>query len=251
MCKEALYSGQISSEMIIRRWNQKAILGTIRTASAVFGCFFKGMEVAATSSSPRFRSMKKHLRIAFVVYILIPWSSTTAAQTSSEDFYRQWVDYRDGEISMTFDQIPVQFALYAIRAKTGFQIVIPSTTETKMVNLRLHRQPLVLAVRSLISTIGFKNFALMYDGNGRPLSAVVVGSRPLAIEPSAATKSEPAIEGLTVEQTNKLQKDLERWTELKQEERGRIEDRLKTLPASETRELLVAEYGRQVLGLTK
>jgi hypothetical protein len=44
---------------------------------------------------------------------------------------------------------------------------------------------------------------------------------------------------------------LERWTELKQEERGRIEDRLKNLPASETRELLVAEYGRQVLGLTK
>jgi type II secretory pathway component GspD/PulD (secretin) len=197
------------------------------------------------------KSMKKHLRIGFLVSTLIPWSSTAAAQTSSEDFYRQWVDYQDGEISMAFDQTPVQFALHAIRAKTGFQIIVPSTTETKMVNLRLHRQPLEPAVRSLISTIGFKNFALMYDGNGRPLSAVVVGSRPLAIDPSAATKSEPAVEGLTVEQTNKLQKDLERWTELKQEERGRIEDRLKNLPASETRELLVTEYGRQVLGLTK
>jgi type II secretory pathway component GspD/PulD (secretin) len=197
------------------------------------------------------KSMKKHLRIGFLVSSLITWSGTAAAQTSSsEDFYRQWVDYRDGEISMTFDQTPVQFALYAIRAKTGFQIIVPSTTETKMVNLRLHRQPLEPAVRSLISTIGFKNFALMYDGNGRPLSAVVVGSRPLAIDPSAA-KSEPLVEGLTVEQTNKLQKDLERWTELKQEERGRIEDRLKNLPASETRELLVTEYGRQVLGLTK
>jgi type II secretory pathway component GspD/PulD (secretin) len=197
------------------------------------------------------KSMKKHLRIGFLVSTLIPWSGTAAAQTGSEDFYRQWVDYRDGEISITFDQTPVQFALYAIRAKTGFQIVIPSTTETKMVNLRLHRQPLEPAVRSLISTIGFKNFALMYDGNGRPLSAVVVGSRPLAIDPSAAIKSEPAVEGLTAEQTNKLQKDLERWTELKQEERGRIEDRLKNLPASETRELLVTEYGRQVLGLAK
>jgi hypothetical protein len=195
--------------------------------------------------------VKKHLRIAFLVSTLIPWSSMAAAQTGSEDFYRQWVEYREGEVSMAFDQTPVQFALHVIHAKTGFQIVIPSTTETKVVNLRLHRQPLEPAVRSLISTIGFKNFALMYDGNGRPLSAVVVGSRPLAIDPSATTKSEPAIEGLTVEQTTKLQNDLERWTELKQEERGRIEDRLKNLPASETRELLVAEYGRQVLGLTK
>jgi hypothetical protein len=54
-----------------------------------------------------------------------------------------------------------------------------------------------------------------------------------------------------VEQRDKLQKDLERWTELKQEERGRIEDRLKNLSASEEREQLVTEYGRQVLGLTK
>ena len=195
--------------------------------------------------------MKKHLRIGFLVFTLIPWSSTAAAQTSSEDFYRHWVDYQEGEISMAFDQTPVQFALHVIRAKTGFQIVIPSTTETKVVNLRLHRQPLEPAVRSLISTIGFKNFALMYDGAGRPLSAVVLGSRPHAIDPSTAIKNEPAVEGLTVEQTNKLQKDLERWTELKQEERGRIEDRLKNLPASETRELLLTEYGRQVLGLTK
>jgi hypothetical protein len=195
--------------------------------------------------------MKKHLRVGFLVSTLIPWNSTAAAQTSSEDFYRQWVDYRGGEISMAFDQTPVQFALHAIHAKTGFQIVIPSTTETKVVNLRLQRQPLEPAVRSLISTIGFKNFALMYDGDGRPLSAVVVGSRPLALDSSTTIKSEPAVEGLTVEQTNKLQKDLERWTELKQEERGRIEDRLKNLPASETRELLVAEYGRQVLGLSK
>jgi hypothetical protein len=195
--------------------------------------------------------MKKHLRVGFLVSALIPWNNTVAAQTSNEDFYRQWVDYRGGEISMAFDQTPVQFALHAIHAKTGFQIVIPSTTETKVVNLRLQRQPLEPAVRSLISTIGFKNFALMYDGDGRPLSAVVVGSRPLALDSSATIKSEPAVEGLTVEQTNKLQKDLERWTELKQEERGRIEDHLKNLPASETRELLVAEYGRQVLGLTK
>jgi hypothetical protein len=199
------------------------------------------------------KPMKKHLRIGFLLSALILWSITTAtAQTSGDDFYRQWVDYRDGEISVAFDQTPVQFALHALHAKTGFRIVIPSTSETTVVNLRLHRQPLEPAVRSLISTIGFKNFALMYDGNGRPLSAVVLGARPVAVDESAAAvKSEPAVEPLTVEQRDKLQKDLERWTELKQEERGRIEDRLKNLSASEEREQLVTEYGRQVLGLTK
>ena len=44
---------------------------------------------------------------------------------------------------------------------------------------------------------------------------------------------------------------MERWNELKQEERGRIEDRLKSLPESEEREQLVKVYGRQILGLAK
>jgi hypothetical protein len=48
-----------------------------------------------------------------------------------------------------------------------------------------------------------------------------------------------------------LHKDLARWSDLKQEERGRIEDRLKNLPPSEEREQLVKEYGQQVLGLSK
>jgi hypothetical protein len=199
------------------------------------------------------KPMKKHLRIGFLVSALTLWSITTAtAQTSGDDFYRQWVDYRDGEISVAFDQTPVQFALHALHAKTGFRIVIPSTTETTVVNLRLHRQPLEPAVRALISTIGFKNFALMYDGEGRPHRAVVLGAQPVIGDQSgAAVKSEPAVQPLTVEERGKLQKDLERWAELKQEERGRIEDRLKNLPASDEREQLVKEYGRQILGLIK
>ena len=197
--------------------------------------------------------MKKHLRVGFLACALIPWSITMAvAQSSGDDFYRQWVDYRDGEISLAFDQTPVQFALYALQARTGFQIVIPSTTETKVVNLRLHRQQLEPAVRSLISTIGFKNFALMYDGSGRPHRAVVLGARPVTVDESvAAVKNEPAVQPLAGEERDRLQKTLEHWAELKQEERGRIEDRLKNLPDSEEREQLVKEYGRQILGLAK
>lgn len=197
--------------------------------------------------------MKKHLRVAFLASALMPWSITTAvAQSSSDEFYRQWVDYRDGEISVAFDQTPVHFALHALQAKTGFQIVIPSTTETKVVNLRLDRQQLEPAVRSLISTIGFKNFALMYDGSGRPHRAVVLSAQSVAVDESVAVvKNEPAAQPLTVEERDRLQKTLERWTELKQDERSRIEGRLKNLPDSEEREQLVKEYGRQILGLAK
>jgi len=199
------------------------------------------------------KPMKKHLRVAFLASALMPWSITTAvAQSSSDEFYRQWVDYRDGEISVAFDQTPVHFALHALQAKTGFQIVIPSTTETKVVNLRLDRQQLEPAVRSLISTIGFKNFALMYDGSGRPHRAVVLGAQSVAVDESVAVvKNEPAAQPLTVEERDRLQKTLERWTELKQDERSRIEGRLKNLPDSEEREQLVKEYGRQILGLAK
>ncbi len=197
--------------------------------------------------------MKKHLRVAFLASALMPWSITTAvAQSSSDEFYRQWVDYRDGEISVAFDQTPVHFALQALQAKTGFQIVIPSTSETKVVNLRLDRQQLEPAVRSLISTIGFKNFALMYDGSGRPHRAVVLSAQSVAVDESVAVvKNEPAAQPLTVEERDRLQKTLERWTELKQDERSRIEGRLKNLPDSEEREQLVKEYGRQILGLAK
>jgi len=195
--------------------------------------------------------MKKYLCMGFLVATLIPCGTTVVAETSGDDFYREWVDFRDGEISIAFDQIPVQFALHAIHVKTGFHIVIPSTTETKVLNLRLQRQPLEPAVRSLISTIGFKNFALMYDGNGRPLSAVVLGAQPIVVDESAAAVKKESTVPLTVEERDNLQKNLARWTELKQEERGRIEDRLKNLPASAEREQLVTEYGRQVLGLTK
>ena len=210
------------------------------------------MEVAPTVLS-EVESMKTYSRLVMLVSVLIPWSLTAAmAQTSADEFYRQWVDFQNGEISVAFDQIPLPFALHAIHARTGFQIVIPSSTETKILNLRLHRQALEPAMRSLISTIGYKNFALMYDGNGRPHRAVVLGAQPVAAEANAApAKNEPTVQPLTAEEREKLQKDLERWSELTQEERGRIEDRLKNLAVSEEREELVREYGKQVLAIRK
>jgi hypothetical protein len=203
--------------------------------------------------------MKSLLRIGLFLTLLSFLTIGPAFSQALEDTetpYQQWVDYKDGEISFAFDEAPVGFALNAIHAQTGLKIVLPAAAEAKLVNLRLNRLPLEPAVRSLISSIGFRNFALMYDETGRPSSAVVVEAQDdranVAVNLSVAPESkQTTTQPLTVEEREKLQKELQRWNELKTEERGRIEDRLKNLPASEERDQLVKEYGRQLLELKK
>jgi hypothetical protein len=178
------------------------------------------------------------------------------AQAPLDSFYREWVEYQDGRISVDFEQTPVALALNAIQARTGLQIIIPSVHESKLLNLRLSRLALESAVRFLIASIGFKSFALMYDEKGRPERAVVLGVTPEIRRDSAAAgasveagRAQAAVEPLTAEERAQLQKELERWNELQKEERSRIEARLKELPASEEREQLINEYGRQLLGI--
>jgi len=197
--------------------------------------------------------MKHLLKLGFFLAPLAMASvAPVFAQTDAEEFYQQWIDYRNGEISVAFERTPVQFALHAFHARTGFLIVVPSTTEAKVVSLRFDRQPLEPAVRSLISTIGYRNYAVMYDDSGRPHRAVVIGAQPVATAaPVQMQNAELAAAPITLEERDQIKKDLERWNELKQEERGRVEVRLKTLPSSEDREILVKEYGRQLLGISK
>lgn len=190
--------------------------------------------------------MKNYLKWGM---LLVPLATTpAAAQTSDDDFYQQWVDMKNGEVSIAFNQTPVRLALDAFRAKTGFHIVVPISSESKTVNLRLNRQRVEPAVRSLISTIGFDNFALVYDREGRPHSAVVLGAQPpqpVAVTNAANVNASTA--PLTSEERDRLKKEIDRWNELKEDERGRIEERLRNAAPSEDRENLVREYGRQIL----
>lgn len=197
--------------------------------------------------------MKKLSKIASLAGVLacvdIP---AAAAQTLEETFYRQWVEYRDDHLSVAFDRTPVVVALQEIRQKTGFQFSLPSSADGKLLNLRLDRSPLEPALYSLLSNIGFRNFALIYDERGRPNRAVVLGSQideAVSLMADSSQTAEAVVQPLKSEERDTLQKELERWGELKQEERGRIEDRLKTLPPSEEREQLVKEYGRKLLGI--
>jgi hypothetical protein len=198
--------------------------------------------------------MRSLSRIGFALALAFSSVQQAFPQTIADTLYRESVEYEDGKISVDFDQTPLAVALGAIQIKTGLQITVPPATESKLLNLRLSRLPLEPAVRSLIASIGFRNFALVYDEEGYPKRAVVLDARPEARAtpaPASGTDSgaEPVVEPLRAQERAQLQKELERWTELKQEDRSRIEERLKTLPPSEDREQLVKEYGRQLLGI--
>lgn len=179
------------------------------------------------------------------------------AQVVEDLFYRERVEYQDGKLSVDFDQTPLEVALDAIHVKAGVQIIIPPVTEHKLLNLRLSQLPIEPAVRFLIASIGYKSFALMYDEKGLPRRAVVLASRPeFRIASPAESKVDLRTvgapdENLTPEGRTELQQELERWGELKQEDRVRIEHRLKTLSPSEDREQLLKEYARQLLGIKK
>jgi hypothetical protein len=204
---------------------------------------------------PRSTRLKNYLPARWILPLLLLAAKPAASQDMPDAFYQNWVEYRDGEISLAFNQTPVELALYAIRARTGLQIVVPAAAENKVLSLQLNRVPLEPAVRSFILYIGFKNFALMYDGDGRPKRAVVLGtvsddgSTRSAVKTHPAPTNESIAQPLTTEEREEIKTALGSWSDLKQEERDRIEDRLKTLPPSKDREQLVAEYGRQILGI--
>jgi len=80
--------------------------------------------------------------------LLAPLTATsTFAQSGEDDRYQDWVNIKNGEISVAFNQTPVRFALAAFQAKTGFNIVVPPSIESQTVNLRLDRQPFEPAAR--------------------------------------------------------------------------------------------------------
>jgi len=187
--------------------------------------------------------------IALALVLLVGLSSAYP-QSRNDESFREWVEYRDGEISVTFRQVSVEFAVNAIHARTGFQIVVPPEANSKTLSLYLRGIPIEVAMRSLISSIGFNSFAMTYDRAGRPIRAIILEARPAGGD-AATLDRKPASESppLTAEERDQLSRALKVWNDLKDDARGRIEDRLRSLPPSEEREELLREYGRQILGI--
>jgi len=189
------------------------------------------------------------VRIALALVLLVGLSSAYP-QSRNDESFREWVEYRDGEISVTFRQVSVEFAVNAIHARTGFQIVVPPEANSKTLSLYLRGIPIEVAMRSLISSIGFNSFAMTYDRAGRPIRAIILEARPAGGD-AATLDRKPASESppLTAEERDQLSRALKVWNDLNDEARGRVEDRLRSLPPSEEREELLSEYGRQILGI--
>jgi hypothetical protein len=188
------------------------------------------------------------------LFLLLLSNGTVAlAQDGPEISYEEWVEYRGGEVSLSFDETPLNLALNVIRERTGVEFIIPTAPEEKLLNLRVERVALEPAVRSVISSLGFENFALIYDGNGQPSRVLVLrpqapqqtDARSGVVEPDANTPN-----ASPMAERDSIEKELKRWSELDREKRARLEDRLRRLPPSDERAELVAEYGRQSLGLT-
>jgi hypothetical protein len=189
--------------------------------------------------------MRSFAKTGFSLILLLFVGMTSAfAQSAEDEFFRPWVDYRDGAISITFAQVPVEFAVHAIRARTGFQMVVPREAYGRTLNLRLRELPLESAMRSLIFSIGFTSFAFTYDRNGRPVRAIILEPRPYEPE-----KPAPELQPLTAAEKDDLIASLKLWNDLKDDARGRIENRLRSLPPSDDREEMFKEYGRRVLGI--
>jgi len=193
--------------------------------------------------------MKDLARVGLSATLLLFAGIASAfAQNAEDEFFRQWVEYRDGAVSVAFTQVPVEFAVHAIRARTGFQIVVPREAYGKRLSLSLRELPLESAMRSVIFSIGFTSFAFTYDGNGRPVRAIILEARPdRGSETAPADKAASGTRPLTTAEKEELSASLKIWNELTDEARWRLEERLRSLPPSDDREEMLKEYGRRIL----
>jgi hypothetical protein len=136
--------------------------------------------------------MKCFARVGFsLALLLLVGLCSVYAQIRDDESFREWVEYRDGEISVTFRQVSVEFAVIAIHARTGFQIVVPPEAKSKTLSLYLRGVPIEIAMRSLISSIGFSSFAITYNRAGQPIRAIVLETR-LAGGDAATLDQKPA-----------------------------------------------------------
>src|SRR3970282_1054134 len=97
------------------------------------------------------KNMNKTKRLGLILVFLVLWGAPAGYPQEFDDaFSHEAVKYRDGEISVAFEQTPVVVALNVIEASTGFQIIVPAAGEKNLVNLRLHRLPLEPGFRCFI-----------------------------------------------------------------------------------------------------
>ena len=61
--------------------------------------------------------LKNFLSASWMLPLLLLAGKPVASQEIADTFYQEWVEYRDGKISMAFNETPVELALDAIRVR--------------------------------------------------------------------------------------------------------------------------------------
>jgi hypothetical protein len=192
--------------------------------------------------------------VLIVLSSFICASSLPALAEDDLDAYQQFVKYDNDSVSVAFSGLRASDAAQWVRATTGVAITLPTSTQSKTVNLRLEKTKVDQAVRFFLKALELNNTFLVYNRDGRLTDVVALektASQP-ASEARSTEEDKPKTDSLrlTSKERDALLRDFGRWTELTAEERDSVHARLRTIQPSEDRDQMVKEYLRQVLGLS-
>lgn len=201
---------------------------------------------AAVSSRCRL-SLARVLLTASVLVYLFPAPLPAAEDNFPEE---QFVKYDQDGVSVAFNNLRAADAAQWMRSTTGVAITLPTSAQTKMINLKLRGAQVDYAVHSLLTALHLNNAFSVYDPEGRLTGVIALDksvSRPAAENKSLEEEKKTAKDLSSLERES-LVKDFVRWSELPAEEQKAIQQRIKEIPPSKDREELIKDYLRFVLG---
>lgn len=221
-------------------------------------CEFGNSHGSATARLGRsnFRGASNAVKIVLIMLSSVIYMSSFPVMADDDLYpYRQYVKYDSDGVSFAFSDLRASDAAQLVRATTGVAITLPTSTQSKTINLRLKKAKVDQAVRSLLKALELNNSFLVYDRDGR-LTDVVALEKTVSHPVSEARSTEEDkpkndLRKLTSEERDSLLRDFGRWTDLSAEERDAIHARLRMIPPSKERDQIVKEYLRQVLGLSE
>jgi hypothetical protein len=191
-------------------------------------------------------------RTAELLLLTFTLLSAPAAAFENDDLYpnQQFVKYDNNSVSLAFSNLRAAEAAYLMRTSTGIAITLPTSAQTKLINLTLERANVDQAVRSLLTALDLNNAVLVYDRDRR-LTGVIALETVVRPNPGAEISPEDRrktnYRELTSKEFESIVRDLGRWNELTAQEQKLLHGRLKTIPPSKLREQIINEYVRQVL----
>jgi hypothetical protein len=186
----------------------------------------------------------------FLVYLF------PAPALTSDDIFpeQQFLKYDQDGVSVAFNNLRAADAAQWMRSTTGVAIRLPTSAQTKPVNLRLEGARVDYAVHSLLTALQLNNAFLVYDPDGRLTGVIALEktvSRPSTeIAPTEENKKKTSSE-LTTQERESLLKEFARWSEISAEEQKSIQTRLKEIPPSKERDQVIKDYLRLTLGIAE